>query len=144
MFLAVIYLVESTACMLKFLMRYVCSIVQGIPFLLDFHTCSKHQIHLASTIYLTLNFILLTIGHFAAQRGEAGLVKSVSAYAHAQLSTLGRTCTSWLIIDFVNQLARETQLYNSLARNGSQEKRLRIESPLSEKHPLATVTFESS
>ena len=51
----------------------------------------------------------------------------------------GRSC------DFVNQLARETQkLSRSFARNGSQEKTLRIESPLSEKHSWTTATLESN
>ena len=38
---------------------------------------------------LTRNFILLTIG-----RGAAGSITSASAYAHAQLSSLRRTCAS--------------------------------------------------
>ena len=87
-------------------------------------------------IYLTRNLILLTrstLSHVTLR------ITSASACAHAQLGEIGRTCTSWL--NFVNQLARKTlKLSCSFVRNGSQEKTLKIELPLSEKHPWTTAT----
>ena len=39
---------------------------------------------------------IFSIGH-VAPHGVAGSITCASAYAHAQLSAFGRTCTSWLI-----------------------------------------------
>ena len=119
----------------------MCSLRSLIPFRLSHLLvilCSSDPpcVHYCMLVYLTGNFILLIIGHFAARpaRSPVHLNMRMRSSVH-----LGARAHPGLSCDYVNQLAS-----CSFARKGSQEKTLRVESPLSDKHLWKTVTLESS